>query len=182
MERYPAHEIQVLSGCVYQKPRPFFAFPWGGYGTILSRAALQRFFQPIHCPNTTGSATFHSSNSDRTFAEYVCWRIHQHNYINESLYFRNGMSVADLMITFMQQFSFSKINEWNSDTFGYCFHSDHMLAYFLNFYCITTRDLPPFPSSSLDDPATVATNTFLLMERLRQHNPITSIEPCNSEC
>ena len=186
VEGYPAHEIQVLSGCVYHKPRPFLAFPWGGYGTILSRAALQRFFQPIHCPNTTtGSATFHddsSNNSDGTFAEYVCWRIHQHNYINESLFFRNGMSVADLMITFMQQYSFSKINEWNNRTFGYCFHSDHTLGYFLNFYFITTRDLPPFPLSSSDDPATVTANTFHFMERLRQNSPITSIDPCNAEC
>ena len=43
------------------------------------------------------------------------------------------MSVADLMITFMQQYSFSKINEWNNRTFGYCFHSDHTLGIFFEF-------------------------------------------------
>jgi hypothetical protein len=146
-----------------------------------------------------------------TFSQYVCWRIYQHNYVNETLFFRNGMSVADLMITYMQGLPFTKIQEWKANTFGYCFHSDHILAYFLNFYFITVPVLPPFPTSSniildtrnphnhswstihqkkLDNDnknnnidTTATTTLFHFMEQLRKEYPILSINPCEgTEC
>ena len=217
IERYPSNEVHVMAGCVYHKPRPYLAFPWGGYGTILSRAALQRLLQPIYCTpystslRTTPSDTTNDNNNndddddhyDTNFAQYVCWRIYEHNYIQETSYFQNGMSVADLMIAYMQQLPFTKVQEWNQNhTFGYCFHSDHILAYFLNFYFITVRVLPPFPSSSSSSSVSSGESqpprtmnhlhqsgnksddtTFRFMEELRKQNPIRSMDPCRgTEC
>jgi hypothetical protein len=109
------------------------------------------------------------------------------------------MSVADLMIAFTTRQSFLHIHQWINHTFGYCFHSDHTLAYFVNFYYISvpTTKLPPFPdrrrrrrTSSVSNATTTTeeehheqTKRDQFLEQLRLQHPILSIDPCHStEC
>ncbi|KAL7579655.1 hypothetical protein ACA910_021806 [Epithemia clementina (nom. ined.)] len=41
----------VVAGCMIYTSQfiPYFSFPYGGFGIFLSRPALERLFQPLHC-------------------------------------------------------------------------------------------------------------------------------------
>jgi hypothetical protein len=63
-----------------------FSFPWGGFGFILSKGAIDNLIRPIYCNNTEKD----------DFEEKVCDRL-EDDIIGERRYFRDGMSVSDLM-------------------------------------------------------------------------------------
>jgi Glycosyltransferase 61 len=126
---YPPDEPHVVAGCTYMRPRRLkFIFPIGGVGSILSRGAIQRLLQPLYC---------HSAQPEDPFQLWACWRVESNN-IGEKQFFSDGMSVGDLMYAYTSQQPYTKVEEWNQT--GYCFHSDHTLAYFMNYYFIAVPD------------------------------------------
>lgn len=120
---------EVLSGCLYLYPRDIhFLFPYGGFGSIFSRKAIENLIQPIYCD---------ASDPDG-FTRMACWRLSQNN-VGEKQFFREGMSVADLMYAYSTELPFTGVDHWKNGT-GYCFHSDHTLGYFVGFYHIAVPD------------------------------------------
>lgn len=127
---FPAASPNVVSGCVFD----FFGglhFPYGGFGSFLSRASIQRLLQPIHCNNKTADGSIADP-----FTRHTCWRLRK-NTIGERNLFADGMSIADLMHAYSSSQPFTDVQNWKS---GYCFHSDHALAYFFNMYHIAVPE------------------------------------------
>jgi hypothetical protein len=121
----------ILTGCPYNYPQEVhFVFPYGGFATLLSREALQRLMQPVHCQN--------NNDAENSFERSVCWRLQQ-NLMGELQFFRDGMSVGDLMHQYSSNLLFTNVDNWSTGT-GFCFHSDHALGYFLGFYHIAVPE------------------------------------------
>jgi hypothetical protein len=93
--------------------------------------------------------------------------------IGEARFFHNGMTVSDFMIQFMQQQPLTNIHLWDPQSYGYCFHSDHMLAYFMNYYHIGV----PFY-----DMTTELANEFFRNDHLRYQYSFQPLDQCSSEC
>jgi hypothetical protein len=125
---------QVVAGCNFHFLRKeSMTFPYGGFGSFISRASIQRLIQPINCTDT-----WRQGQQADPFSRLTCWRINQNN-MGEKQFFTDGKSVSDLMYTFSSEQPFSKAASWPKDA-GYCFHSDHALAYFFNMYHIAVPD------------------------------------------
>lgn len=122
---YSENDLHVLAGCILENPKELrFRFPFGGFGTILTRKAIENLVRPIYC-----------DVADRDgFARMACWRLSQ-NHFGEQQFFREGMSVSDLLYTFSTEYPFSDVARWTNGT-GFCFHSDHAIAYFFSYYHI----------------------------------------------
>jgi Glycosyltransferase 61 len=128
---YPPSENRVVAGCTYMRPRRLkFIFPIGGVGSMFTRAAIQKLLQPLHCQAR-------NSPAEDPFEQWACWRL-ESNALGEQRFFTDGMSVGDLMYAYTAQQPYTEVEQW--DTGGYCFHSDHTLAYFLNYYFIAVPD------------------------------------------
>jgi Glycosyltransferase 61 len=129
-ESYPPDENHVIAGCTYLRPkRMHFVFPVGGVGSILTRATIEKLLKPIYC---------NVSDQDMDpYSRWACWRLRQNN-VGEVHFFTNGMSIGDLMYAYTSGLPFTKVDDWR--TIGYCFHSDHTLGYFFNFYHVSVPD------------------------------------------
>lgn len=123
---YPVDRPFVVAGCNFDFLKASgITFPYGGFGSYLTKAAIQRMLQPIYCDGRDD----HSS--------LACWRLNL-NALGEKQFFTEGMSVIELMQSYAAKLAFTNVESW-TDT-GYCFHSDHALAYFINFYHIPVPD------------------------------------------
>lgn len=123
---YPVNQSFAVAGCNMNFLKSSgITFPDGGFGTFLTKAAIQRLLQPIYCDGRDEHSTM------------ACWRLNI-NALGEKQFFTEGMSVADLMQTYSSKLPFTEVESWTNT--GYCFHSDHALAFFINFYHIP---LPP---------------------------------------
>jgi Fringe-like len=155
---YPYHEIHVLAGCVkHNPPKIHFSFPVGGFGTVLTRQALQqRLLRPMDC---AASATQDTSSETERYRRFVCWQI-QNNQFGERDYFQNNMSVADLYSHAARPYT----EDWSraAGRRGFCWHSDHVLAYFLNYYHIGQSAIPQVPLDDSTVPAHRAYRQLLL--------------------
>jgi hypothetical protein len=130
---FPPSTPYVRTGCVFDFLRKSkFRFPFGGFGSFLSKASIERLLQPIDCNN---------DNDMDPFVQLACRRLLD-NFMGEARYFSNGMNVVELMYEFATQQPFGNVANWTTDG-GYCMHSDHALAYFFNYYHIaaTTESL-----------------------------------------
>jgi len=108
--------------CKVSENLPFFS---SGYGFILSRGAIENLIRPIYCNNT--------SESDE-FERNVCSRL-EDDVLGERQYFRNGMSVSDLMGAQVRNNFFTRFSREN---WAYCLHGDWVLGYFVNYYYISS--------------------------------------------
>ena len=125
---------QVVAGCNFHfLHKESMTFPYGGFGSFISRPSIQRLIQPINC-----TATYSKGELADPFSRVTCWRINQNN-MGEKQFFTDGMSVSDLMYKYSSEQPFSKAASWPKNA-GYCFHSDHALAYFFNMYHIAVPD------------------------------------------
>lgn len=103
-----------LTGCRFVYPRSIhFDFPYGGFGSILSRPVLENLLRPVDC------------ESDDGFSQLACTRLTQ-NLMGERAYFENGMSLLELLYRFTSANPFTDVDNWKNS--GYCFHSDHTLG------------------------------------------------------
>jgi hypothetical protein len=127
IKEFPAHIPQLAAGCNFDYlTKISFSFPYGGFGSFISKAAIERLLRPIDCSATEADA----------FTRLACWRLSA-NHMGEERFFQDGMSVIDLMHRFATDQPFGDVANWKS---GYCMHSDHALAYFMNFYHIAVPD------------------------------------------
>jgi hypothetical protein len=99
-----------------------FNIPYGGFGTILNKAAIEQLSKPINC---SGGSSEHRG---------VCSQLDE-NRIGESAIFKDGMSLFELFYLY-------------SSVENFCFHSDWLVGYMLEFYIKT-----PASDSMLDDRA-----------------------------
>lgn len=108
----------------------------------LNQAALARLLQPIHCDNRGGPASVDA------FSKWTCWRLWQ-NHLGERRFFRDGMSVGDLLFEYSSKVisSESSVNKWYH--IGYCMPSHHLLGYFVSFYHIA---VPNWILNAMDAP------------------------------
>jgi hypothetical protein len=107
--RYPAHIVQDTSA-------------FGGFGILFSRAAIERFIQPLYCND--GSTGFEWEACEHWTPAY-----HEVS-IGDAQFFEPGMSVSDLMGSYVR----------NVETF--CLHSDWAVAYFVNYFNISRHVVP----------------------------------------
>lgn len=124
---YPSHRAAVVPGCrlhFVDGKRDYDAtFALGGFGTVLTRAALERLVRPLDCASPSADA----------WVQAACLRVEE-NQIGERSLFRPGMSVADLLFRYTFGQPFADVENWNE--VGFCFHSDLILGYFVNYYGI----------------------------------------------
>lgn len=126
LANYPMGIPYVVAGCLIRlRQNPSFSLPFGGFGYMLNRAALENFLRPVSCLNNL--------NDDDEFSRHVCERVKE-NRIGEEPLFKEGMSVADLMFEYTFDQPFVDHKKWND--VGFCLHSDTAMAYFINFYNI----------------------------------------------
>jgi hypothetical protein len=128
-EKYPPGQVAVIGGCIYTFPQELnFTFPVGGFGSILTRKTVENLLKPIYCD---------AADPDG-FTRMACWRLSQ-NLVGEKRFFREGMSVADLMYRYSAELPFTDMSKW-TDGHGFCFHSDHVLGYFIGYYHVAVPD------------------------------------------
>jgi hypothetical protein len=124
LSTYDIEKSHVVAGCRFTYPRKIqFAFAYGGFGTFLTRAAIQRLLEPIFCN--------HEHDRQSPFVKWACWRLDQ-NLLGEASVFQPGMSLGTLMYQYAAHLPFTGVESW--ETIGYCLHSDHALGYFFNYY------------------------------------------------
>lgn len=163
-KRYAPDKLALLGGCIYTFPRWFnFAFPYGGFGSILTRKTIENLVRPIYCDEKL--------NPDPDgFTRLACWRLAQ-NLVGEKEFFREGMSVGDLMYEYSSGLPFSRVDQWKNGL-GYCFHSDHALGYFFGFYHVVA------PSSVIDK---AEASDELRLKNVFSYTTITLGKQCNNE-
>ena len=145
-QQYPSYESYIITGCRLTHPKRIqFTFPFGGFGTILSRRAIENLMRPIYCnnnnhskKNTFAQQTLSDTTQHDLFNTMACWRLEQ-NLFGEQIFFKDGMSVLDLLYAFSSGLPFTKVQEWKNGI-DFCFHSDHALGYFFGFYHIAVTD------------------------------------------
>jgi hypothetical protein len=77
---------------------------------------------------------------DRRRSQLCCEQLSA-NLLGEAYFFRPNMSVADLMYMYSSQQPFTTTasgdeGTWWRPDLGFCMHSDHALAYFVNMYYV----------------------------------------------
>lgn len=112
-------EPGIAAGCLiipatFRRMHVEFNMPWGGFGSVLSHATIKRMIQPIKCERDHD----------------ICKRIQQ-NQFGEVTLFEEGMSIADLMHKYTFDQPFKDAATWND--YGYCFHSDMTISYFMQY-------------------------------------------------
>jgi hypothetical protein len=140
-----------IAGCLSRARFMNFSFPYGGWGTFVSRAALENWMRPIHCTPASTTTTTNSSRTETTarrlqefeeprpsiekdpFVSHACGRLSE-NRIGEANVFRNGMSVSDLLYAYTMDQAYLDVVKWSGP--GFCLHSDTAFSYFVHFYRI----------------------------------------------
>jgi hypothetical protein len=119
--RRNASDFDVSVGCLIRLPAHTvrFSFPYGGFGSVVSRGSLEKLVRPIECPSSDDQA--------------ICDRL-QENIVGELRYFRNGMSLIDLIHAYVSTERYRDVDRWST---GFCMHSDWVLGYFVNFYNVS---------------------------------------------
>jgi hypothetical protein len=128
LEQMEPSKATADAGCLIRLPisEIEFDYPQGGFGFILSRAALERWIRPINCP---------PSNDDK-WETKVCAQLKE-NLIGENFVWKNGMSITDLMDAYAGHSPYAKHSGWRPP--GYCIHGDWSWGYFINYYDITEK-------------------------------------------
>jgi hypothetical protein len=111
-------KTEMHGACLFQRAGYIkWSFPYGGFGTVFTRASIKRMLRPIHCKNATAGDEFIQG----------CCRSLKKNRIGERAVFQEGMSVADLFHVY-------------SALRMFCIHSDWLTGYIANFYGLSERD------------------------------------------
>jgi hypothetical protein len=151
---YPSNESYAVAGCMIRERfmEHNFTFPWGGFGTIFTRALLEKFQHPINC-STTSTADDNSISylskvlRELTLPEFeklVCHSLSK-DILGETFLFHDGMSVADLMYAYVTNWEYTNAEmHWLQNEPGFCMHADWVIGYFVNSYYLAkhTGDYP----------------------------------------
>lgn len=137
-------EGHVVAGCMVRLPVHTinFTFPFGGFGTVLSRGALMNLFQPLNCG---------SLDNISNFQDVRCRQIAK-NMVGELHLYREGMALVDLIYAYVNEEHYRDVDNWNQ---GFCMHSDWIYGYFFNWYQISVHVNDTFyadvPQARLED-------------------------------
>lgn len=125
----------VAAGCMVQWWFQLvnFSFPYGGFGFILNRLAMERLITPIYCRNRR------NNNNNTEHAKIVCHRL-QENLAGEKMAWKEGMSVSDLMDAHATMLPYSGFLKWKDP--GYCMAGDWILGYYVNYYALGSQVVP----------------------------------------
>lgn len=123
--RWPVHMINIT-------------FPFGGYGSILSKGSIRNLFEPIYCPPRRSE-----NISTLSRLQSLCDCISQSN-IGENRYFKSGTNLVELMYNYVSTNKYTNVKEWSRDDIGNCLHSDWIIGYFANYYFISNHVENPF--------------------------------------
>jgi len=122
---YPTQNTPVVwAGCRVRRPTSLLhdTIPFGGFGVMFSKAAIERMIQPLYCNDT-------STGFEWEACEH--WTPAYQNFsIGEFEHFRPGMSVSDLMGNYTKNVS------------PFCLHSDWAVGYFVNYFNISRHVVP----------------------------------------
>ncbi|GAX16463.1 hypothetical protein FisN_19Lh041 [Fistulifera solaris] len=152
--RHDPTEPLIMAGCLIRSITSF-TIPFGGFGTVISKGSLKRLLTPISCANVT---TFALSEDD--FIQNACYRLQQNLY-GERQYFREQMSLSDLMHAYVSTHRFADHASWTEES-SFCVHSDWIWGYFFNYYNLgNTLDDPKYP---------IAHNRFTSYRLSEQHS------------
>lgn len=140
-------EALYYAGCLVRDPvhQINFTFPFGGFGSILSKGALRNLFEPIHCP-TPPLPSSSSSVLVNDQHQPLCDRIAENN-VDERPSFQTGMNLAQLMYQYVNAHKYRDVNEWEQNDNGgggFCMHSDWVIGYFANYYNVSRHVVEPF--------------------------------------
>jgi hypothetical protein len=117
-EKMDPSKTEMHGACLFRRSGYIkWSFPYGGFGTVFTRASIERMLRPIHCNNATAGDEFILG----------CCRSLKKNRIGERAVFQEGMSVVDLFHVY-------------SALRMFCIHSDWLTGYIANFYGISERD------------------------------------------
>jgi hypothetical protein len=141
LAKYPPNVPSILGSCFVTGTSKFL-IPFGGFGTILSRGAILNLLEPIDCSIGATNAAITTRvdlGRDGRRSQLCCEQLSV-NLLGEAYFFRANMSVADLMYAYSAQQPYTTAANdhdtgWRPDL-GFCMHSDHALAYFINMYYI----------------------------------------------
>ena len=103
----------VVAGCVIRSRLHHFkwTFPFGGWGTIFNRGALEALLKPLYC---------NSTNDTSSWSARICPKL-QKDRIGEYQVYQEGMSLADIMYTYVRREPYANHASWS---LGFCLHSD----------------------------------------------------------
>ena len=119
-------EARVYAGCLVRSPIHMtnFTFPFGGFGSILSKGALIHLFERNQCPGLDNTAT--NNNNKEEDSSAFCSRLKENN-VGELKYFTNGMSLVELMYKYSSTDKYRDVHKWTSSS-GFCMHSVRICA------------------------------------------------------
>jgi len=114
------NEARIYSGCLFEANytnNMTLEFPYGGFGVVYSKETMKQMNTPIWCKTDhTTSSLRHSS-----FVRSACHAIEQ-NQIGERDFFRDGMSIVDL------------VHAYSAQVKSLCLHSDWLIGYVAKNY------------------------------------------------
>jgi hypothetical protein len=118
----------AMAGCVIRGriKRFKWTFPFGGWGTIFSRGALESILYPLSCNQSI-------NNKADSFSLNICPKL-QKNRIGEYELYRDGMSLFDVMYQYVMREPYVDQAHWS---LGFCLHSDWVWGYMSNYYNIS---------------------------------------------
>ena len=96
---YPTQNTPVVwAGCRVRRPTNIIhdTFPFGGFGVMISKGAIERLIQPLNCNNNEVKVGFEAEACDHWTPPYANWSIAEYQY------FKPGMSVSDLMGSYVK--------------------------------------------------------------------------------
>ena len=107
----------VMAGCVIRGriKRFKWTFPFGGWGTIFNRGALETILTPLYCNTATTTI-----NRDDERIRDICVKL-QKDRIGEYQMYQEGMSLLDVMNAYVMREPYVDQASWN---LGFCLHSD----------------------------------------------------------
>lgn len=128
-------EAVVYAGCMVRSPvRTINAtFPFGGWGAIYSRGAIERMIRPVNC------SVIDNAKESFDFEQNFCYRVEQ-NLINEGQYYQPGMSAVDLLMAFLK-----------GSKEKFCLHSDWVQGFFINIYGLAERSNLEFDALNFEN-------------------------------
>ena len=143
--RNSTYDRYVAAGCYHVANK--ISYPYGGYGTVWSRASLQRWGHIIDCTpeaNVRNSTILASiPESEYTYGEAVCSRLGENLIGEQSVFNGNGnlngvdtvtgrkMRLYDVL---EQRATIEPFQDYKNWTIGYCYHSDTILSIVTELY------------------------------------------------
>mmetsp|Transcript_49728 Transcript_49728/g.120540 ORF Transcript_49728/g.120540 Transcript_49728/m.120540 type:complete len:458 (+) Transcript_49728:114-1487(+) len=138
--QYPPYEGYSIAGCLVASEVQ--SFPYGGFGTILTRKASERFLHPLHCNFQTATENTNLTEIkdrdlfDDEFEALACNRIKQ-NLIGERDVYTTGMTLAEMLESYMRRWNYTSVDTWDDVKPGLCLHSDWILGYWINSFYVS---------------------------------------------